>query len=286
MLKLMLITKDFLDDAETKALIFFLLGVLGLLLSIVQNVCFEVIGGEITEKIRSEVFYKMMRLPIYWYERPQNSVGSLTTKLAVDSKLVKDLTTNYVYVIIQNLATLISGLIIGFIFEWRTALVSLGLIPFLIAAGAIRMAFKNGAMAKAEVTYRESSNLIMESMTNIRTVCSFGYEDIIIKRYDEKLLIPESMILKSGIISGFFYGLSQYIMFIILSLIFYLGALFVQNNGAGLQDMFTAVFAIFFAALTVGSHSHMLPDVGECKMSAASLFVLLDEKDETQIQIE
>lgn len=92
----------------------------------------------------------MMKLPIYWFERPQNNIGQLTTRLAVDSKQVKDLTTNYVYVIIQNIATLMSGLIIGFIFEWRTALVSLGLIPFLIAAGSVRMAFKNGALAKAE----------------------------------------------------------------------------------------------------------------------------------------
>lgn len=91
---------------------------------------------------------------------------------------------------------------------------------------------------------------------------------------------------KSGIVSGFFYGLSQFIMFFILALIFYLGALFVQNNGASLDDMFTAVFAIFFAALTIGNHSHMLPDVGECSMSAAHLFVLLDEKDENQIQID
>lgn len=146
----MLTQKDFISEAETKALIFFLLGVLGLILSIVQNICFEVIGGEITTKIRSEVFYKMMKLPIYWFERPQNNIGQLTTRLAVDSKQVKDLTTNYVYVIIQNIATLMSGLIIGFIFEWRTALVSLGLIPFLIAAGAVRMAFRNGALAKAE----------------------------------------------------------------------------------------------------------------------------------------
>ena len=49
----MLTQKNIIDDASTKALIFFLLGVLGLLMSTVQNAIFEVIGEKITRKIRS-----------------------------------------------------------------------------------------------------------------------------------------------------------------------------------------------------------------------------------------
>lgn len=81
--------KDFLDQSNTKALVFLILGIIGLVLSIVQNVIFSFIGEKITHKIRSEVFYKLMKLPIYWYERPKNSVGSLTARLAVDCRQVK-----------------------------------------------------------------------------------------------------------------------------------------------------------------------------------------------------
>lgn len=45
------------------------------------------------------------------------------------------------------------------------------------------------------------------------------------------LQIPEALAVKNGIISGFFYGLAQFIMFLVIALIFYLGSLFVQNNG-------------------------------------------------------
>lgn len=64
------------------------------------------------------------------------------------------MTTTYIYGLVQNLVCLITGLVIAFIFEWRTALVALGLIPFLIAAGAIRMAFRTGSATKAEETYK------------------------------------------------------------------------------------------------------------------------------------
>lgn len=59
------------------------------------------------------------------------------------------MTTTYIYGLIQNIVTLLTGLIIAFIFEWRTSLVALGLIPFLIAAGAIRMAFRTGSATKS-----------------------------------------------------------------------------------------------------------------------------------------
>lgn len=67
MLQIMLTQKNIIDDASTKALIFFLLGVLGLLMSTIQNAIFEVIGEKITRKIRSETFSKLMKLPVYWY---------------------------------------------------------------------------------------------------------------------------------------------------------------------------------------------------------------------------
>lgn len=75
-------------------------------------------------------------------------------------------------------------------------------------------------------------------------------------------------------------------MFIVIALIFYLGSLFVQNNAVAIDSMFTAIFAIFFSAMTVGNNSHILPDMAECKVSAGNLFLILDTKDEDQIQID
>ena len=97
---------------------------------------------------------------------------------------------------------------------------------------------------------------------------------------------PFNLSVKNGIVSGLFYGIAQLIMFIVIALIFYLGSLFVQNNGVPVDRMFTAIFAIFFSAMTVGNNSHILPDMGECKISAANLFLIMDTKDEHQIQVD
>lgn len=115
---------------------------------------FTYIGEKVTRKIRLEVFAKMLKLPILWFEKPKNAVGSLTSRLAIDSKQVNEMTTTYVSVIIQMLSTLIAGLVIAFVHEWRTAFVAIALIPLLAIAGAIRMGFRSGSSTKIEKAYK------------------------------------------------------------------------------------------------------------------------------------
>lgn len=69
-------------------------------------------------------------------------------------------------------------------------MVALGLIPFMMLSGAVQMNLNTGFSDKTDKAYKDSSNLIMESMINIRTVNSFGYEGIIAKKYDQRMEEP------------------------------------------------------------------------------------------------
>jgi ATP-binding cassette subfamily B (MDR/TAP) protein 1 len=86
----------------------------------------------------------MLKMPIVWFDIPKNNAGGLTARLSSDCKSVNGLTTTFIGVSIQNVVTLVTSLIIGFVFEWRTSLVTLGLIPVMILAGAIQMQQSTG----------------------------------------------------------------------------------------------------------------------------------------------
>jgi hypothetical protein len=49
------------------------------------------------------------------------------------------------------------------------------------------MALTTGFSDQTDAAYNESSNLIMETMINIRTVVSIGYEQRIINKYSKKM---------------------------------------------------------------------------------------------------
>jgi ATP-binding cassette subfamily B (MDR/TAP) protein 1 len=85
---------------------------------------------------------------------------------------------------------------------------------------------------------------------------------------------------KKGNISGLLFGFSQIVMFVIFALIFYIGTIFIRDNAdVGIKDVFTAIYAITFSAMTVGNNAHFLPDMASGKNAAASLFQILDSED-------
>lgn len=74
-------------------------------------------------------------------------------------------------------------------------------------------------------------------------------------------------------------------MYVVFALIFFLGAVFIRDNGLSISDVFTAIYAIMFAGMTAGNNSHFMPDVAAAKNSAANIFQILDQEDEDQLQI-
>ena len=76
-------------------------------------------------------------MPIPWFDKPQHASGTLAARLAADCAAVNDLVTTFVAITIQSLTTLIAGAIIAFIYEWRTTLVALGLLPLIILSGIV-----------------------------------------------------------------------------------------------------------------------------------------------------
>lgn len=93
-------------------------------------------------------------MPIPWFDELKNNAGQLTTKLAADSMMVNGLTATFVSILIQNLATLVAGLIVALVFEWRTALFSIGMLPFMIVVGVISQNRKSGFSDATDKIYK------------------------------------------------------------------------------------------------------------------------------------
>ena len=119
----------------------------------------------------------------------------------------------------------------------------------------------------------------MEALINIRTVTSFGVENTFSAKYAQLLIKPLKMATRKGNIAGLLFGFSQLVMFIIFALVFYIGSIFVRNYGVSITDLFTAIYAIIFAAMTAGNNAQMMPDIASCNTSAAYLFMILDSED-------
>ena len=141
-------------DANLYALIFLLLGIASLILNAIQHTIFTVVGESVTEKVRNETYLKILRMSVAWFDRPKNSSGSLSARLASDCHVINGLITTFLGLMIQIVTTLIAGVVIAFVYEWRTAAVATGLLPIMVISGAIQMAFTQGFSDKTDKAYK------------------------------------------------------------------------------------------------------------------------------------
>ena len=83
-------------------------------------------------------------MPLYWFDDIRNNPGALTSRLSADCQKINGVTTTSIAIMLQNISTLVSGVVIAFVFEWRTALVAIGMLPLMIISGVIQMQFQTG----------------------------------------------------------------------------------------------------------------------------------------------
>jgi hypothetical protein len=72
--------------------------------------------------------------------------------------------------------------------------------------------------------------MIGDAINNFRTVQSFGYEELIIKKYQSFLDVGFKKSTVKNIKGGIAYGFSNLILYLILALLFYLGGVLIEAN--------------------------------------------------------
>jgi ABC-type transport system involved in cytochrome bd biosynthesis fused ATPase/permease subunit len=87
--------------------------------------------------------------------------------------MAKDLISSMCPYLVQVVTTLVGGMAICFYYEWRTASVALGVLPFILLSGMLQMKIAEGFGDQTDKVYEDGSNLIAQSISYIRTVAAF-----------------------------------------------------------------------------------------------------------------
>jgi len=269
---------DFRSRAGLYSGLFLMLAGVALISSSIQMSCFNVVAERLSRKIRSQVFRKYIRMPVAWFDDPRNSPAALGSRLSTDATLVNTLTSSVFGVYIQAFAAFACGLLISLLGSWKLGLIGLGVSPFVTISGMIRAKFNQSLTQGSDDFYQESVAFAGEAVNNMRTVASFAREDKLLKNYSDKLAGPLREAEINAQKSGLAFGAGQFINFGVYALLFYVGALFIRDDGLGFQDMFQSIMAIMMACMAAGNALQLAPDVGSAKNAAINIFTILDSK--------
>ncbi|KAF8158097.1 P-loop containing nucleoside triphosphate hydrolase protein [Crassisporium funariophilum] len=261
---------------DRNALWFFLIAIISTLAIGFQNYLFSYAASTLTSRLRSLSFKAILRQDIEFFDRDDNSTGTLTAQLSDNPQKVNGLAGITLGAIVQSIATLIAGSILGLAFIWKVALVGIACTPLLVSTGYIRLrvvVLKDQANKKA---HEDSAQLACEAAGSIRTVAALTREDDCLALYSESLEGPLRASNKTAFWSNMLYSFSQALVFFVIALIFWYGATLVSRFEATTFQFFVGLMSTTFGAIQAGNVFSFVPDISSAKGAGSDIIKLLD----------
>ena len=147
-----------------------------------QTVLTAFIGQRVMVDLRLEIFTKLQRLPIPFYDR--NPVGRLMTRVTSDVETLNDLFTGGVVALFGDVFTLLVIMIWMLLVDFRLALVSFAVIPFVFAAARLFQSTVRRAYRDIRVKLARINAFLQEHLSGMRVVQLFGREAQSTERFD------------------------------------------------------------------------------------------------------
>ncbi|KAL7124849.1 hypothetical protein ABFS83_14G076500 [Erythranthe nasuta] len=265
-------------DSKFWAIIFVVLGAISLIAYPSRTYLFGVAGNRLIKRIRLLCFEKVVNMEVGWFDESEHSSGFIGARLSADAASVRALVGDALAQMVQDLSSAVVGLAIAFEACWQLALIVLVMIPLIGLNGFAQIKFMKGFSADAKAMYEEASQVANDAVGSIRTVASFCAEEKIMELYKKKCEGPMRNGINQGLISGFGFGSSFALLFLVYGASFYFGARLVEDGKTTFSEVFRVFFALTMAAMAISQSSAFAPDSTKAKSAAASIFAILDRE--------
>ena len=254
--------------------LFFLALVTEFVTSYLQTWLTSLLGQRVMRDLRMEIFRHLQRLSVSYFDR--NPVGRLITRVTADVETLNELFTAGVVAGLGDLFTLVAIAVAMLIMDWRLALWSFAVIPFVVMVSGL---FRKGVRE----TYREIrvriariNSFLQERLTGMRIVQLFGQEKREANRFDELNRSHLDSQLKSITIYALYFPAIELLTSIALAILIVAGASRVHANllSVGTVAAFLQLVRRFFQPLQDLSEKYNI--LQTAMASSERIFTLLD----------
>ena len=272
------------EDNKNEALYigmwFLIMAVIALVTNFFQLGLFNMLAQKISSRIRQDLYSHFLTREQEFFDDVKNNPGELSSILAKDCLTVNTVVSTSYGAQINGMGAFVGGIIIAMIASWRLALVSLSVSPVIVIAGVLESS--QHAKEGGDSENSRESKMFQEVCTNMKTVNSLNAAIHLRDRFFEVIEKEVVISITKVSINSVIYAVGQFGMFAVYALTFYAGSEFVTKYGLRFEDLFTALFAIIFAAFGAGMSQQFAGNVGEAQMAAKKIFEYLDVQNKVQ----
>lgn len=253
---------------------YFLIQALKGILGYWQGYVTNYVGQKVINDIRNQLYSHLQGLSMSFYDR--NPVGRLVTRMTSDVENLAELFTSGLIAFFVDIFLMLSICVMMFVTDWRLALISLSILPALLA---VTMMFRS----RARQTYRDSrrqiaalNSYLQENIVGMAIVQIFRREK---RNYDDFKHLNHEMML-TNIKSLFYFAL----FFPSINLFFTISTALLIYQGVGSIMAGALTFSVFYLFWSyLQKFFQPIRDIGEkynilqsAMASAERLFKLMD----------
>ncbi|KAL0086716.1 P-loop containing nucleoside triphosphate hydrolase protein [Phycomyces blakesleeanus] len=231
-----------LDSSMNLILVYVYLGTAVTIAAYVSNAFWVLSGENQTRQIRLKYVHAILRQDMTWFDKAED--GSLTTRLAADTQMIQDGTSEKFGLFVKSIAQFLTGFIIAFTQGWRLAVVMLATVPVLVGVGSAMGFFISKYTLETQDSYAKAGSVAEQAFSGIRTVYSFSLQTRFSNLYNKKLQDARKGGIKSGIALGVGLGFFMFTIFATYALAFWYGGQLVikgQINGPTVLVVFMSM---------------------------------------------
>jgi ATP-binding cassette subfamily B protein len=254
--------------------LFFFVLLLEFVLSYTQTWLTSLLGQRVMRDIRMQIFEHLQRLSVAFFDR--NPAGRLITRVTSDVETLNELFTAGVVSGLGDLFTLVAISVAMLIMDWRLALWSFAVIPFVVmVSGLFRKGVRN-TYRDIRVRLARINSFLQERLTGMRIVQLFGQEKREADRFKELNRSHLDAHLKSITVYALYFPAIELLTSIALAILIVAGASRVHAGAlsVGTVAAFLQLVRRFFQPLQDLSEKYNI--LQTAMASSERIFTLLD----------
>ncbi|MEP6856843.1 MAG: ABC transporter ATP-binding protein [Gemmatimonadales bacterium] len=254
--------------------LFFLTLLADFALSYTQTWLTSLLGQRVMRDIRMQIFDHLQRLSVAFFDR--NPAGRLITRVTSDVETLNELFTAGVVSGLGDLFTLVAISVAMLIMDWRLALASFAVIPFVVlVSGLFRKGVRN-TYRDIRVRLARINSFLQERLTGMRIVQLFGQEKREAMSFDELNRSHLDAHLKSITVYALYFPAIELLTSIALAILIVAGASRVHADllSVGTVAAFLQLVRRFFQPLQDLSEKYNI--LQTAMASSERIFTLLD----------
>ena len=247
-------------------------------LSFVVNIGMMRVSRRVAENMRRDVFDKLMRLPVGYFDRHQ--AGDIISRVSYDVDVVTTSLSADVIHIITSSVTVLGSFIMMCIISPPLVLCSFITIPLAVLYTRFRGKRVRPLYAKRSAAYGRMNGFVEEMFSGQKTILAYAYEDGVCQQFDsinqqaaDAYYEADGMGVTMGPVIGFINNLA-------LALIGLVGALLYFWKIVDMGQISSFVLYSRKFSGPINEIANIVNEIYSALAAAERVFRLLDEEDE------